>query len=73
MVWSALNKGKKTFWDFQPFFDTREEYVRNGGAILDDVEAIARYPPVINLAQKTVIAGSNEEDLVKEKLSHLEA
>ena len=69
MVWEALNIGKKTFWDFQPFFDTREEYVRNGGAILDDVEAVARYPPVITPIQKNELAGLNEESLIVEKFT----
>jgi len=35
-----------THWDFQPFVDTRHTYVRNGGDILDDLEAIARFPYV---------------------------
>jgi len=46
LVWSTLQKGKMTHWDFQPFVDTRHTYVRNGGDILDDLEAIARFPYV---------------------------
>jgi len=52
MCWGALLVGKRAVWDFQTFFDTREEYMRNGGAILDDLEAIARYPPIVNVAKK---------------------
>ncbi|BFZ58883.1 hypothetical protein PYCC9005_005949 [Savitreella phatthalungensis] len=44
----ALSRGKVTGWDFQPFFDTREQYIRNNiPGILDDLEAIARFPPVV--------------------------
>ena len=47
LCWKTLTIGKMTHWDFQAFFDTREEFVRNNGTILDDVEAVARFPPVI--------------------------
>jgi choline-sulfatase len=42
---SALNKGRIQAWDFQPFQKASRQYVRNS-MDLDDLEAIARFPPV---------------------------
>ncbi|ORY85670.1 sulfatase [Protomyces lactucae-debilis] len=48
VVHDALSKGKVTHWDFQPFFDTRQQYIRNNvEGILDDLEAVARFPRVV--------------------------
>jgi choline-sulfatase len=40
-----LTKGEAHSWDFQPFRDAARLYVRNTIA-LDDLEAMARFPPV---------------------------
>jgi choline-sulfatase len=45
LVDAALNKGKIQAWDFQPFRDASRQYVRNS-MDLDDLEAMARFPPV---------------------------
>jgi choline-sulfatase len=42
---SALTKGEAHSWDFQPFRDAARTYVRNT-IPLDDLEAMARFPPV---------------------------
>jgi choline-sulfatase len=42
---AALNKGKIHAWDFQPFRKASKEYIRNT-MDLDDLEAMARFPPV---------------------------
>jgi choline-sulfatase len=45
LVDAALNKGKIQAWDFQPFQKASRQYVRNS-MDLDDLEAMARFPPV---------------------------
>jgi choline-sulfatase len=45
LVDAALNRGKIQAWDFQPFQKASRQYVRNS-MDLDDLEAIARFPPV---------------------------
>ncbi|WP_448952273.1 choline-sulfatase [Labrys neptuniae] len=45
VVDEALNSGKATAWDFQPFKDASKQYMRNS-IDLDDLEAMARYPRV---------------------------
>lgn len=45
VVDDALNAGKVTAWDFQPFKDASKQYMRNS-IDLDDLEAMARYPRV---------------------------
>ena len=42
---AALNKGTGHAWDFQPFHDATRQYMRNS-MDLDDLEAMARFPPV---------------------------
>jgi choline-sulfatase len=42
---AALSEGKIHAWDFQPFRDASKQYVRNS-MDLDDLEAVARFPPV---------------------------
>ena len=42
---AALSKGKIHAWDFQPFRDASKQYIRNT-MDLDDLEAMARFPPV---------------------------
>jgi choline-sulfatase len=42
---AALSKGKMHAWDFQPFHNAAKQYIRNT-MDLDDLEAIARFPPV---------------------------
>jgi len=44
-VWSALRKGVVTSWDYDPRDDGREKYIRSHKP-LDDLELLARYPPV---------------------------
>ena len=44
LVDAALNKGKIHAWDFQPFRDAARQYMRNS-MDLDDLEAMARFPP----------------------------
>ena len=45
LVAAALNIGEIHAWDFQPFRDAARQYIRNSVA-LDDLERIARFPPV---------------------------
>jgi choline-sulfatase len=45
LVDAALSKGKIQSWDFQPFRKASRQYVRNS-IDLDDLEAMARFPPV---------------------------
>jgi choline-sulfatase len=45
LVDAALNKGQNHPWDFQPFRDATRQYIRNS-MDLDDLEAMARFPPV---------------------------
>ena len=45
LVDAALSKGNIHAWDFQPFRNAAKEYVRNS-MDLDDLEAMARFPPV---------------------------
>jgi choline-sulfatase len=45
VVDAALSKGKVHAWDFQPFRKASNEYIRNS-MDLDDLEAMARFPPV---------------------------
>jgi len=42
---AALAKGATHPWDFQPFRDASRSYVRNT-IPLDELEAMARFPPV---------------------------
>jgi choline-sulfatase len=42
-VYSALRQGRYTPWDFQPFRDAAETYIRNDQE-LNDLEAMARFP-----------------------------
>jgi choline-sulfatase len=45
LVDAALNVGEVQAWDFQPFQKASRQYVRNS-MDLDDLEAMARFPPV---------------------------
>jgi choline-sulfatase len=45
LVDAALSRGKIQAWDFQPFQKASRQYVRNS-MDLDDLEAMARFPPV---------------------------
>jgi choline-sulfatase len=45
IVDAALTKGEAHSWDFQPYRDAARIYVRNT-IPLDDLEAMARFPPV---------------------------
>jgi choline-sulfatase len=45
LVDAALSRGKIQSWDFQPFQKASRQYVRNS-MDLDDLEAMARFPPV---------------------------
>ena len=45
LVDAALTKGEIRAWDFQPFRDATRQYIRNS-MDLDDLEAMARFPPV---------------------------
>lgn len=45
LVDAALSKGRIHAWDFQPFRNAAKQYVRNS-MDLDDLEAVARFPPV---------------------------
>jgi choline-sulfatase len=45
MVYSALRQGRFTPWDFQPQRDAARLYIRNDQE-LNDLEAMARFPPV---------------------------
>ena len=45
LVDAALNHGQAKAWDFQPFKDAAQSYVRNT-IPLDDLEAMARFPRV---------------------------
>ena len=42
-VHAALKEGTASAWDYQPFVDARNQYVRSHMP-LDDVEAMARFP-----------------------------
>ena len=42
---AALSKGEIHAWDFQPFRNASKQYIRNS-MDLDDLEAMARFPPV---------------------------
>eukprot|EP00405_Crypthecodinium_cohnii_P017978 CAMPEP_0206447006 /NCGR_PEP_ID=MMETSP0324_2-20121206/16504_1 /ASSEMBLY_ACC=CAM_ASM_000836 /TAXON_ID=2866 /ORGANISM="Crypthecodinium cohnii, Strain Seligo" /LENGTH=543 /DNA_ID=CAMNT_0053915645 /DNA_START=67 /DNA_END=1698 /DNA_ORIENTATION=+ len=44
MIHQAMMSGKTTAWDFQPFEDTRNLYIRNNGQALQDLEYICRAP-----------------------------
>ena len=57
----ALSRGKVTAWDYQPFFDTKDQYIRNNAeGILDDFEAVARYPRVPTDQSKVPVETSLE-------------
>ncbi len=43
-VYSALRQGRFTSWDFQPFRDAAKLFIRNDQE-LNDLEAMARFPP----------------------------
>ncbi len=45
LVDAALTTGASRPWDFQPFRDASKSYIRNT-TDLDDLEAMARFPPV---------------------------
>ena len=45
IVDAALTKGEAHSWDFQPYRDAARIYVRNT-IPLDDLESMARFPPV---------------------------
>ncbi len=45
LVYGALRQGRYTPWDFQPLRDATRLYVRNDQE-LNDLEAMARFPPV---------------------------
>jgi choline-sulfatase len=45
LIAAALMKGEIRAWDFQPFRDAARQYIRNS-MDLDDLEAMARFPPV---------------------------
>ncbi|CCG81586.1 putative Choline sulfatase [Taphrina deformans PYCC 5710] len=60
----ALSKGVVTHWDFQPFFDTKKQYIRNNTeGILDDFEAKARYPMVVHSNEGNIV----NSEIVKNK------
>jgi len=42
-VAASLDQGKRTAWDYQPFQDSSQQYMRNH-MHLDDLEAMARFP-----------------------------
>ena len=46
LVAAALQQGRLTSWDFQPYFDATQQYVRNHKT-LDEIEAAARFPRVL--------------------------
>ena len=46
IVDAALTKGEAHSWDFQPYRDAAQLYVRNT-IPLDDLEAMARFPRVV--------------------------
>jgi choline-sulfatase len=50
IVDAALNVGEAHAWDFQPFRDASRSYVRNT-IPLDDLEAMARFPPIDDTAK----------------------
>ncbi|RFU31509.1 hypothetical protein B7463_g4829, partial [Scytalidium lignicola] len=69
LVWSALRVGKFTSWDHNPEDDGRKKYIRSN-IPLDDLELMARYPPVDTQGREfnskligsiTHQAGSHEE------------
>jgi choline-sulfatase len=45
LVGAALNQGQIRAWDFQPIRDAARQYIRNS-MDLDDLETMARFPPV---------------------------
>jgi choline-sulfatase len=47
LVDAALGRGKIQAWDFQPFQKASRQYVRNS-MDLDELEAMARFPPVVH-------------------------
>lgn len=53
LVWAALKKGRFTSWDYDPVDDGREKYIRSH-MHLDDLERMARYPPVDAFGRETV-------------------
>ncbi len=65
LCWEALSRGRVTAWDHQPLVDSSRQYIRNHGAgILDDLEAVARYPavrsataqpPAVNLVARVAV------------------
>ncbi|EJT73910.1 choline-sulfatase [Gaeumannomyces tritici R3-111a-1] len=52
LVWAALKKGRFTSWDHDPVDDGREKYIRSH-MDLDDLERMARYPPVDTYGRET--------------------
>ncbi|KAJ9151933.1 Choline-sulfatase [Pleurostoma richardsiae] len=65
LVWAALKRGKFVSWDFNPDDDGREKYIRSH-MHLDDLERMARYPPVDKYGRATQLllvdqAGSHGE------------
>lgn len=48
LVYQAHSKGKSHSWDYQPFQDASQRYMRNH-LKLDDLEARARFPPVVSV------------------------
>ncbi|EHA49813.1 hypothetical protein MCOR27_011746 [Pyricularia oryzae] len=52
LVWGALKRGKFTSWDYDPVDDGREKYIRSH-MDLDDLERMARYPPVDAYGRET--------------------
>lgn len=52
LVWSALQKGKFTPWDYNPNDDGTNKYIRSF-LPLDDLERRARYPPVDKYGRET--------------------
>lgn len=52
LVWGALKMGKFTSWDHNPIDDGREKYIRSH-MDLDDLERMARYPPVDTYGRET--------------------
>ena len=44
LTFQALRRGRQTPWDFQPFADASQRYVRNDSYILGDLERRARLP-----------------------------
>lgn len=59
LVWSALKRGQFTSWDFDPIDDGREKYIRSH-MDLDDLERMARYPPVDKYGRETRVLLSDQ-------------